>query len=85
MPRKPKKRPRDLNQLAATIIAEATNPPAEAPPDTRNPAAVALSQLGAAKGGIARAKKLSRKARQEIARRAAKARWGKRRKDRPEK
>lgn len=45
-------------------------------PDTRNPAAVALSRLGAAKGGQARAKKLSASKRKEIAKKAARARWG---------
>ncbi len=44
-------------------------------PDTRNPAAVALSKLGAAKGGKARAKALPKARRVEIAKRAAKARW----------
>lgn len=46
-----------------------------APKDTRNPAAVALSKLGASKGGKARAKKLSAKKRSEIAKKAARARW----------
>lgn len=39
-----------------------------------------LSELGAAKGGRARAKKLSAKERSEIARQAAEARWGSERK-----
>ncbi len=43
----------------------------------KNPAAVALGTLGASKGGIARAKKLSRKRRVEIARNAIRARWEK--------
>jgi len=37
---------------------------------------VALSKLGASKGGKARAEKLSEKRRKEIAKKAAKARWG---------
>ena len=41
----------------------------------KNPAAVALSKLGASKGGKARAKKLSAADRSRIARRAANARW----------
>ena len=41
----------------------------------KNPAAVALSKLGASKGGIARAKSLSASARARIARLAAAARW----------
>ena len=37
-----------------------------------------LSSRGASKGGTARAKKLSKKRKQEIARKAAEARWAKR-------
>jgi hypothetical protein len=43
----------------------------------RNPAAVALGKLGASKGGLARAKKLSAERRREIAKRAIEARWKK--------
>jgi hypothetical protein len=43
----------------------------------KNLAAVALSKLGASKGGKARAKKLSAKRRSEIARNAVLARWEK--------
>jgi hypothetical protein len=72
------KRPRDTNQLAWQIVQEATGQaPAEPEaPDTRNPAAVALSKLGASKGGKARAEKLTARKRSEIAKKAAKARWG---------
>ena len=42
----------------------------------KNPAAVALGRLGGAKGGRARADKLSPAKRKAIARKAAKARWG---------
>jgi ABC-type phosphate/phosphonate transport system ATPase subunit len=45
------------------------------PTREKNPAAVALSKLGAAKGGVARAKKLSATKRSRIARLGAKARW----------
>jgi hypothetical protein len=71
------KRPRDTNQLAWQIVQEATGQaPVEAEkPDLRNPAAVALSKLGAAKGGRTRAKVLTKARREEIARKAAKARW----------
>jgi hypothetical protein len=41
----------------------------------KNPAAVALSKLGASKGGKARAAKLSAKRKKEIARKAALKRW----------
>jgi hypothetical protein len=73
-----KKRPRDANQLAHLIVQEATGnapAPAEPMPDTRNPAAVALSKLGAAKGGKARAAALSPARRAAIARKAIRARW----------
>jgi len=45
------------------------------PAEGKNPYAQALSALGASKGGAARAGKLSKKRRAEIARKAAKARW----------
>ncbi|HWX22987.1 MAG TPA: hypothetical protein VN578_24055 [Candidatus Binatia bacterium] len=45
----------------------------------KNAAAVALGRLGGLKGGKARARKLSAKRRKEIAVRAIKARWAKRR------
>jgi len=41
----------------------------------KNPHAVALARLGARKGGLARAAKLSAEERREIARKAAEARW----------
>ncbi len=43
----------------------------------KNPDAVALGRLGGKKGGLARAEKLSKKRRSEIARTAAQARWHK--------
>jgi len=43
----------------------------------KNPAAVALGRLGGLKGGKARALKLTAQQRQEIARKAAEARWNK--------
>ncbi len=41
----------------------------------KNQAAVALSKLGASKGGFARASKLSEQRRRQIAKKAAEARW----------
>ena len=70
-----KKRPRDTNVLAWRIVQEATGQAPPEPQDTRNPAAVALSKLGASKGGLMRAKRLGKKRRQAIARDAAAARW----------
>lgn len=43
----------------------------------KDPHAVALARLGASKGGIARAAKLSAQERRVIAQRAAQARWEK--------
>ncbi len=73
------KRPRDLNILAKAIVDIATEGEPETPPaeDTRNPHAVALGRLGGAKGGKARAEKLTPEQRSEISRKAAKARWNK--------
>ena len=74
------KRPRDSNQLAYQIMLESTGqaPKYEPPaPPEKNPAAVALGRLGGLKGGHARAKKLSRRKRSQIAAKAAKARWSK--------
>ncbi|MBU1182579.1 MAG: histone H1 [Proteobacteria bacterium] len=71
-----KKHP-DLNELAAAIIAEATEEEKPKPEDKRNPAAVALGRLGGLKGGRARANKLTPERRKEIAQKAAKTRWKK--------
>ena len=74
--RSSKKRPRDTNQLAASIVQEATGetPPKPTDPD-KNPNAVALGRLGGQKGGRARAAKLTAEQRRAIARKAAAARW----------
>jgi hypothetical protein len=71
------KRPRDPNQLAKLIIDIATGEvtPPEDEPSKKNPSAVALGRLGGLKGGKARAEKLSKEKRSEIARDAAKSRW----------
>lgn len=47
----------------------------------KNPAAVELGRLGGLKGGKARAEKLTKEQRSEIARKAAKARWDKKRRE----
>ena len=74
---KKKKRPTDLNLLAASIVKDATNDQPTVSNDGKNLHAVSLGRLGGLKGGPARAKKLSKKKRSEIARKAAKARWSK--------
>lgn len=75
-----KKRPKDISQLAYQIVQEATQESKEKhiriPTKEKNPAAVALGRLGGLKGGKARAEKLSQKRLKEIAKKAAKARWG---------
>ena len=75
-----KKRPADANKLAHQIVQESISEAPEPEDDGKNPAAVALGRLGGLKGGKARAKKLSKKRRVEIAKKAASARWKKEKK-----
>lgn len=82
MPDRSRKRPTDLNRLAASIVEDATtDTPKESDPseadDGKDPAAVALGRKGGLKGGPARAKKLSKDERLQIAKKAAAARWSK--------
>ena len=58
-----------------TIGEHLDGTPLDDPHGGKNPAAVALGKLGGAKGGKARAKKLTAKRRADIARLAAAARW----------
>lgn len=71
------KRPRDPNQLAKSIIDIATGqkPDRDPTPEEqgKDPAAVALGK----KGGKARANAITPERRAEIAKEAAKRRWGK--------
>ena len=75
------KRPRDLNLLARKILDLATEGEPAEEPSEKNPHAVALGRLGGAKGGKARAEKLTPEQRSEISRKAAKARWDKKKID----
>lgn len=70
------KRPKDVNQLAKSVVDQLTG---EDTPtiDGKNAAAVALGRKGGLKGGAARAKALSPQRRAAIAKKAAKARWKK--------
>jgi hypothetical protein len=78
MPDRSRRRPRDLNALAASIVGEATG--ASLPePEPKDPAAVELGRRGGLKGGPARANSLSSKRRSEIAKKAAEARWARQR------
>ena len=65
----------DINQLASSIVDEATAEIIRNSPE-KNPAAVMLGRIGGLKGGRARAQSLSARKRAEIAKQAALARWG---------
>jgi hypothetical protein len=75
-----KKRPRDANQLAKSIVDIATGEVEDREPTPeeqgKDPAAVSLGRRGGIKGGKARAEKLSAARRKEIAKQAARTRWG---------
>ena len=74
MPKHPK-RPRDPAQLAKLVVDIATGEIEDREPTPeeqgKNPAAVELGR----KGGAARAAKMARQERADIAKRAAKKRW----------
>jgi hypothetical protein len=80
MPKRSSKKPlpRDVNQMAKSIVELATREATEIPEtgdEAKNPAAVALGRLGGLKGGRARAALLTQKQRTAIAMKAAKTRW----------
>lgn len=75
------RRPRDLNQLAASIVDDTVREgPAEPVPEDAGDAQRLREngRRGGLKGGKARADKLSAEERSAIAKRAARARWGNR-------
>jgi hypothetical protein len=76
MPKRSSK-PRDLNSMAAAIVAQSVDPDdrGDDPYEGKNPAAVELGRLGGKKGGKARAAKLTAEERSKIAKKAAEARW----------
>lgn len=77
MPKRSSKKKKDINELAKSIVEQATGgQPKESVDEGKNPAAVALGRLGGLKGGKARAAKLTKEQRSEIAQKAAKKRWG---------
>ena len=79
MPERSRKKKKDVNQLAKSIVDVVTleDIQAKAIAEGKNPAAVMLGRLGGLKGGKARATKLSAEQRRLIARKAAEARWKK--------
>ena len=80
MPKRSRKPgPKDLNQLASEIVRRATEQgEPEEPDEGKDPAAVELGRRGGKKGGKVRAERMTPEERSEAARRAARARWGKR-------
>lgn len=73
MPKRSSKKP--VEQEQPTEPAPEETPPSGPLKPEKNPAAVALGKLGGAKGGKARAAKLTAERRREIAKKAAAARW----------
>jgi hypothetical protein len=76
MPDRSRKRPRDLNQLAAQLVSEATDPDSVPDPDAgKDPSAVELGRKGGRIGGRVRAANMTPEERSASARKAAQARW----------
>jgi hypothetical protein len=70
----------DFATVARRVVEQAIGEKLDGSPleeSTKNPHAVALGRLGGAKGGAARAAALSPRKRSAIAKKAARARWGK--------
>ena len=68
----------DFVQTALGVVEQITGAVLK-PAEGKNPHAQALSALGASKGGLVRAKRLSSEQRSAIAKKAARARWKKKR------
>ena len=80
MRRSSKKLPKDPNKLAFEIARLSTEEPEEPTKEPRSPISEYLAQIGrkgGLKGGPARAGKLSKKKRIDIAKKAAQTRWEK--------
>jgi hypothetical protein len=65
----------DMNELAYSIVQQATGQVDKPKAPEKNPAAVTLGRLGGLKGGKARAEKLTPAKRKAIAKQAALKRW----------
>jgi hypothetical protein len=72
----------DFSQTAANVVSQAigedmfTGKPLPDPNAGKDPKAVSRGRAGGLKGGKARAAKLSPQKRRQIAKKAAKSRWG---------
>jgi hypothetical protein len=85
MPKRSRKKPaKDFNQIARSIVDQATGAstpkkksPAKKAEKAKDPAAVSLGRKGGLKGGPARAAKLTKEQLSESARKAAQSRWAK--------
>ncbi len=80
MRRSSKTLPKDPNQLATEIVRLSTEEPN---PGTLSEYFSQIGRKGGLKGGTARAETLSAERRKQIARKAAKARWKAKKKERP--
>jgi len=81
MPNRSGKQARDVNQLAKTIVEQATSedqPEDQAEAQDHNAIAKILGRLGGLKGGPAHAAALLPEERKKIAKKAAEATWKKR-------
>jgi hypothetical protein len=72
MPKRLRKRPTDVNQLAHSILQDII---AKTEQPIKDPAAVALGRKGGTIGGKRRAENMTPEQRSEAARKAAAARW----------
>jgi hypothetical protein len=73
--RRSSKLPNDINQRAAEIVRIHTDETQQ--PETIKEYLARIGKKGGLKGGPARAKKLSKKKRRDIGKKAANARWSK--------
>jgi len=76
---KPRKRPRDFSQAAKLVIDIATGEVEDTHGKSQLSSASEFARQGGLKGGRARAEKLSPTRRAQIAKKAAKTRWAKKR------
>jgi hypothetical protein len=83
MPNRSSKKKLDFNQLAKSIVDDATTEKLlkNAAQEGKNIAAVLLGRMGGLKGGKARAESLSVEKRHTIAKKAAEVRWSKKETD----